>query len=319
MGVPVVTSRVAAGGVDAARPRALSRRVDAPTNTPRRSCASLDDPARAAAPRRAPDARACCRITPGTRRCSASTASSSAASRIGAAHARRASARTDRTLHEHQHLRPGLRRRGVARVPGARRPSRHRRRRRPGQARPDRGGQDAGRRGGHGRADGATWSRSGRVSVTRDARDAVLATERVAGLRRHAVGAERQPGPVGDAAPRRKTSARRCATSTRSHVFVFRSTARARHGRGRAAPDHRSRVRQEGRRRLPRVLPARVPARGLVDPRLRQAAVHDRRRQRAERRSTRCARCSATCRASSTRRRSAPRRWSSTAATTSTR
>ena len=56
--------------------------------------------------------------------------------------------------YEHQHLRPRLRRRGVARLPRARWPPRHRRRHRPGQARPDRRRQDAGRRGGHGGADG---------------------------------------------------------------------------------------------------------------------------------------------------------------------
>ncbi len=39
---------------------------------------------------------------------------------------------------------------------------------------------------------------------------------------------------------------------------------------------------------FPPVLPARVPARGLVDPRLRQAAVHHRRRQPCATRSSAC-------------------------------
>ena len=45
MGVPVVTSRVAAGGVDARSRRAFPGRVDARRSTPRRSCAIIDDPA----------------------------------------------------------------------------------------------------------------------------------------------------------------------------------------------------------------------------------------------------------------------------------
>ncbi len=59
--------------------------------------------------------------------------------------------------------------------------------------------------------------------------------------------------------------------------------------RRRARADHRAKRRASRRRRLPPLLPARVPARGLVDPRLRQAAVHDRRRQPRDTRSTRCA------------------------------
>ena len=84
-----------------------------------------------------------------------------------------------------------------------------------------------------------------------------------------------------DAAPRARSSARRCATKAAPHVVRVPLDAGAGHRRGRPAPDHRARVGQAGRRGLPRLLPARVPARGLVDPRLRQAAVHDRRRQRA--------------------------------------
>ena len=43
---------------------------------------------------------------------------------------------------------------------------------------------------------------SGRVSVSRDTRQAVLRHRRLADLRRHALGAERQPGPDRDASAR---------------------------------------------------------------------------------------------------------------------
>ena len=53
---------------------------------------------------------------------------------------------------------------------------------------------------------------------------AILGHRALADLRRHAVGAERQPGPGGDAAPRPGARARACATRREPHVFVFRST-----------------------------------------------------------------------------------------------
>ena len=79
MGVPVVTSRVAAGGVDASAPEHFLVGVDA-------GRVRGGDPARRRGPGGAqaagasPAARECCRITRGSDRCSASTVSSSAAS-----------------------------------------------------------------------------------------------------------------------------------------------------------------------------------------------------------------------------------------------
>ncbi len=77
MGVPVVTSRVAAGGVDASAPEHFLV-----ASTPDEYAAAilrvLDDRGRAQAAVASRAARACCRITPGSDRCSASTVSSSA-------------------------------------------------------------------------------------------------------------------------------------------------------------------------------------------------------------------------------------------------
>ena len=64
------------------------------------------------------------------------------------------------------------------------------------------------------------------------------------------------------------------------------------HGRGEDRAHPRARQRQEVGRRLRLVLPAGVPARRFVDPRLRSSAVHHRRRQLRSRRATPCARCS---------------------------
>ena len=65
---------------------------------------------------------------------------------------------------------------------------------------------------------------SGRVSVTRDERDAMMRTRAFAHMRGNAVGAERQPGSDGDAPPRRGSRGARCAKRREPHVFVFRST-----------------------------------------------------------------------------------------------
>ena len=95
----------------------------------------------------------------------------------------------------------------------------------------------------------ATVAASGRVS--RDAptsRRPCCDTELSLDLRRHAVGAQRQPGPVGDAAPRARSSARAMRGQADAARLRVPLDARARHGRGRAAADHRARVGQEGRR-----------------------------------------------------------------------
>ena len=123
-------------------------------------------------------------------------------------------------------------------------------------------------------------------------------------LRGDAVGAQRQPGPDGDGAT--------CAGSGRCHAreeggarLRIPLDARARDGRRRAAPFARSRVREERRRRLPRLLPAGIPARGFVDPRLRQAAVIRSSAATASTARPSCVSSSGICRARSTRRRSA--------------
>ena len=111
MGVPVVTSRVAAGGVDAGAGRAFACR---PTR-PREICAAilrvLDDPAERARLARAGRERDAV--------ASRLAELDAAAGRHHRALPRRPSRPSPRSsnqqvTHEHQHLRPGLRRRGVA-------------------------------------------------------------------------------------------------------------------------------------------------------------------------------------------------------------
>ena len=190
----------------------------------------------------------------------------------------------------HQHLRPGLRGRGVAGVPGARRSPGDRRRHRSGEARPDPQPQVAHPRGGHPGAD----ARRGRLRP-RDGdqrRAAGDARHRdVVHLRGHAVGGERQPGPHRHPAARR--AARRGAQA-QAGVPHHRDSLDGAAGNGgrEDRADSRARQRQEVRRRLRLVLPARVPARRLIDPRLRPSAVHHRRRQLRSGGRTRCASCS---------------------------
>ena len=140
---------------------------------------------------------------------------------------------------------------------------------------------------------------SGRVSVTTDAPRGGARQRDLAGLRGHAIGGQRQPGPGRHPASGGARSAARWPTRAAPHVVVFRSTLVPGTVEDVLRPIIEARIGQEGRRGLPPVLPARVPARRLVDPRLRQAAVHRRRRQPRPTRSSACARCSATCRASS--------------------
>ena len=143
------------------------------------------------------------------------------------------------STHEHQHLRPWLCRRGVARLPRARRARRRRRRRRPGQARPDPRREDAGRRGGHGRADGRGRRQRPRVGHGRRARGGAR-HRALAHLRRHAVRAERQPGPVGDRCVSRSDIGSALRDKVRAARHRLPLDARARDGRGRAAADSSS-------------------------------------------------------------------------------
>ena len=76
----------------------------------------------------------------------------------------------------------------------------------------------------------------------------------------------------------------RCSDKATPHVVRLPLDARARHGRGRAAADHRERVGQADGVDFHVCFQPEFLREGIVDPRLRQAAVHDRRRERAERR-----------------------------------
>ena len=159
---------------------------------------------------------------------------------------------------------------------------------------------------------------SGRVSVTRDVGEAVMGSD----LSLVCVGTPSAPnGSQDQSAMLRLAEDLGAALRDKSepHVIVFRSTLVPGTVEDVLRPIIETALGQEGRRRLPRLLPARVPARGIVDPRLRQAAVHDRRGEFGSAVASRCASSSVTCPASSTRRRCARPRWSSTAATTSTR
>ena len=82
------------------------------------------------------------------------------------------------------------------------------------------------------------------MRVTRDTRAAVAGDRDVARLRRHAVGAERQPGPVGDAASRARIGSG-AAREAAPHVFVFRSTLVPGTVEDVLRPHPRDRVRQE--------------------------------------------------------------------------
>ena len=156
-------------------------------------------------------------------------------------------------------------------------------RRGPGQARSHRGGKDAGGRGRHGGSHGGRRREWTRVGDPRHARSGHGERD-FARVRRHAVGSQRQPGPDGDA-PAREGSRRGDARQVGVPRIRFSLHARPRHRRGRVAPHHRERIRQEGRHRFPRLLPAGVPARRFLDSRLRQAAAHRRRSERRSRRS----------------------------------
>ena len=100
MGVPVVTSRVAAGGVDAGSGEHFLVADRRRAETPRRSDASSTDRRSAAAsPRR--DARACCRTTPGPSRCERLDAHHRALHRATSARTpERAAARVRRTTRQ---------------------------------------------------------------------------------------------------------------------------------------------------------------------------------------------------------------------------
>ena len=177
----------------------------------------------------------------------------------------------------HQHLRPGLCRRGVAGVPGARWTPGDRRRRRSREARPDPQSQVAHPRRGH----PGTDARRGRFRPRVGDRRCHAGHARyrnLVRLRGHAVGRERQPGPHRDPAARR---AARCGAGAQGGVPHHRHPldGAAGHGGREDRAHSRARQRQEVGRRLRLVLPARVPARGLIDPRLRSSAVHHRRRQ----------------------------------------
>ena len=171
---------------------------------------------------------------------------------------------------------------------------RHRRRRRSRQARADPRRQDAGRRGGHGRADG-----QGRRRAATCRSRTTCARQCSTPISRSSASARRRRRTAARTSPRSSASRRnwavRCATKSAPHVFVFRSTLVPGTVEDVLRPIDRAGVRQEGRHRLPRVLPAGVPARRVVDSRLRQAAVHDRRRERRGADSHAASSCSGIC------------------------